>query len=202
MMGMVKIEHIENHKDDLIWNTCQAAIHHLKGVAQYHRASNGDTLCFHSRFLSSLFYPEEKLILRYKSQAFINAGEAPEVLYVEHIVPMVCLCHKLWTMFDAREQKKINITDEELTWLLYSNIGIAFITKEEACELNLTRDEHGVSLKNEMPKDWVLGKDEPKVRLERANIKAIPTHIFAPNINRACEDSLVQKLPSPCCSVI
>lgn len=142
--------------DHFVYQTCLVAIQHIKNVVELRKAQDR-TLGYHSRLLERLLHPEDVLIYKGTSKAALEHSASK---YKEHIVPMVYLQDALWALVEQGEK-----SDAQLAQLLKNHLGVAYITKEEARKL-----DHKLSLKTKMPKNWLLGENDPIDRLKEAGI--------------------------------
>lgn len=142
--------------DHFVYQTCLVAIQHIKNVVELRKAQDR-TLGYHSRLLERLLHPEDALIYKGTSKAALEHSASK---YKEHIVPMVYLQDAIWALVEQGEK-----SDAQLAQLLKNHLGVAYITKEEAHKL-----DHELSLKTNMPKEWLLGTSDPLDRLKAAGI--------------------------------
>lgn len=145
-----------------IRDTCLLAIKHQKNIFQLQKSID-KSLGYHSRLLERMFHPEEVLIYKGRSKALMESNSPA---YKEHIVPMGYLLNEIWKMIEQGRE------EEAMAEILQANLGIAYITCEEAARLN----NKPLSLKCTMPQGWQLGVDDPLKRLEAAEIILLDEH--------------------------
>lgn len=138
--------------------TCEVVIQHLKNVILFQSQVN-QCWGYHSRFMESLLHPEDRLIYKGISKNLFDNKEL--IRRKEHIVPMGFLLNELWELIE-----KAQYTDQELVKILKRNLGIAYITQDEAKRL----DGKVSGLKSSMPKGWCLEEDDPIDRLRAVGI--------------------------------
>ena len=144
--------------DEHIKRTSYVIIQHLRNVVSFQDKVKMPW-GYHSRFIERLLHPEDKLIYKGKSQALFNDMNLAR--RKEHIVPMNYLMYELCRLIEED-----NHTDQELSSLLQSHLGIAYITQDEAKRL----DGKETGLKCAMPTGWHLGVDDPLDRLKAIGI--------------------------------
>jgi hypothetical protein len=159
VLKMNEQEYINQH----IKNTCDLAIQHIKNVMLFQKNINR-SLGWHSRFIENLFHPENILILKgYSRTIFDDQHQASgsSKKWKEHIVPMTYLLNELWFLIEENK-----LSDIELSNILYKNLGVAYISYDEAKKI----DSNLFGLKTKMPNDWNLLKDDPLDRLKAVGI--------------------------------
>ncbi|WP_313035583.1 hypothetical protein [Acinetobacter sp.] len=154
---MIENIYIEQH----IQNTCDLIIQHIKNVLIFQKNIN-KSLGWHSRFMENLFHPEDALIFKGYSKTIFNDKESGTIkTQKEHIVPMTYLLNELWLLI---EQKALS--DKELSTILKRNLGVAYISDNEAKKL----DTKFSGLKTKMPDYWNIISDDPLDRLKAVGI--------------------------------
>lgn len=152
---------IQNNINAHLERTCEVIIQHLKNVILFQRQLN-EGWGYHTRFMERLLHPEDKLIFKGISQKLFNDDKL--VRRKEHIVPMTFLLTGLWELIEKDEH-----SDSQLVHILKKNLGVAYITQEEASLL----DSKQMGLKTSMPAGWCLEKGDPIARLRIAEIVLI-----------------------------
>lgn len=158
----------ELHKKTIInthiEKTCEVIIQHLKNIILFQSQVN-QCWGYHSRFMEPLLHPEDRLIYKGISKNLFDNKEL--VRRKEHIVPMGFLLNELWELI-----KEAQYTDQELVKILKRNLGIAYITQDEAKRL----DGKVSGLKSSMPEGWRLEEDDPIDRLRAVGIILVDDH--------------------------
>ncbi len=149
--------------------TCDVIIKHLKNVVLFQKEID-QCWGYHSRFIERMLHPEDKLIFKGTSKKLLENSEL--VRRKEHIVPMGFLLNSLWVLIEKDEY-----SDEQLVKILRKNLGIAYITYEEAKLL----DSKKIGLKSSMPLGWCIETGDPLDRLRSAEIVLIDDQGFVIN---------------------
>lgn len=129
-MKISEKEYIEQH----IQNTCDLTIQHIRNVMNFQKKI-GKPLGWHSRFLERLLYPEVALIFKgFSKQIFDDSATNTLKRRKEHIVPLTYLKNQIWILLEKGE-----LSDREISRILKRNLGVAYISEDEARELDSKR---------------------------------------------------------------
>lgn len=155
---MIEVMHDAIFIDKHLERTCSVVIQHLKNVILFQSQLN-QSWGYHTRLMERMLHPEDKLIFRGTSKRLLQENQLEK--WKEHIVPMGYLLNGLWELIKIGEH-----SDKELTKILKRNLGVAYITRDEAKAM----DSRQYGLKNSMPKGWCLETGDPLDRLKVAKI--------------------------------
>ena len=140
------------NKDEVVYETCLLLVRHFKNLLEY--KING----FNTRIFSHMLHPERDFVFLGTSVEATTASR----LHPEHVVPCAVLIVECCRLISAGKP------DAMVAELLKKHWKIAYITKEQAYELDHTR-----GWKSTMPPDWNFETGNTLERLDRANIQLI-----------------------------
>lgn len=154
----------QEYINQFIKNTCDLIIQHIKNIITL-RENINKPWGYSSRLMEHFFHPESKLLFKgYSKTIFEDQSTTAIKPWKEHIVPMAYIFNNLWELI-----KNTNISDAELSKILQRNLGVAYISYEEARKL----DTKFSGLKTTMPEGWCLETGDPLDRLKAVGIELV-----------------------------
>ena len=144
-------------KDEVVYEACLLLVRHFRNLLLY--KING----FNTRIFSHMLHPERDFVFLGTS---VEASTASRV-HPEHVVPCAVLIVECCRLISAGQP------DELVAELLKKHWKIAYITKEQAYELDHTR-----KLKSTMPPNWNFETGNTLERLNVANIQLVEDPTF------------------------